>query len=299
MKKIFLWAGVVILAGLIWYLFIKPYDYLVRFEVKSSAGTANQMIKLWNNVLEPKGSLEQRSLTELNQVLKFNDSTHIYHWDISSLSDSTSLIKVYAKDLDHSINNKIAIPFSDTDFEKRTRKTLTNYLEKLKEHLDRFRITYLGETDMPAKFCAYTELETSQYGKAGGMMRDFNYISGELLKNNIELDGPPMVDITHWDKEKDSIRFHFCYPIKKTDSLPKLGDIKYKEIKSGRALKAEFNGNYIYSDRAWYGLRDLAQNQGLEVTELPLEIFYNNPNMGGDELKWKAEIYMPLKKKGE
>lgn len=295
MKKVLLWAGIIVLAGLLWYLFVKPYDYLVRFEVKASPGTVNQMIKTWNEVLEPKGILEQQSLTELNQVLKFGDSTHIYDWEISRLTDSTSWVKVYARDMDHSLVNKVTIPFSDTNFEKRTRNTLTDYAEKLKEHLDRFKVTYLGEEDIPAKFVAFTEVVTSQYGKAGGMMRDYNYISGQLLKYQIELDGPPMVDITHWDREKDSIKFHFCYPIKKTDTLPDLGEIKYKEINSRKALKAEFNGNYIFSDRAWYALLDLAEQQGLEVTDQPLEIFYNNPNMGGDELKWKAEIYMPLK----
>ena len=282
------------MAGLIWYLFIKPYDYLVRFEVKTSPGTVNQMIKIWNNVLEPKGEIVQESLTHLNQTLKFNDSIHQYKWTISKVNDSTSLVKVYASDVDHSLKNKIRIPFSDTDFEKRTRATVTDYTDKLKQHIDRFRVTILGEEDIPSKFVAYTKVSTSQYGKARGMMRDHNYIGGQLVNHQIELDGPPMVEITHWDRAKDSIQFNFCYPIKRSDSLPDLGEIKYKEIKSGKALKAEFNGNYIFSDRAWYVLRDYAEEKGLRVTDAPVEIFYNNPNMGGDELRWKAEIYMPL-----
>ena len=295
MKKIALWIGILLLAGLIWYLFIKPYDYLVRFEVKTSPGTVNQMIKIWNDVLEPQGTVEQESFTKLNQTLIFNDSTHQYKWIIEKVDDSTSLVKVYAKDPDHSLMNKINIPFKETDFEKRTLATLTDYTDKLKQHIDRIRVTFLGVEEIPTKFVAYTELSTSQYGKARGMMRDHNFIGGQLVKYQIQLDGPPMVDIIQWDREKDSIRFHFCYPIVKTDSLPDLGEIKYKEIKSGKALKAEFNGNYIFSDRAWYVLRDYAEENGMEVTDSPLEIFYNNPNMGGDELRWKADIYMPLK----
>ena len=294
MKKIALWTGILLIAGLIWYLFIKPYDYLVRFEVKTSPGTVNQMIKIWNDVLEPKGIIEQKSLTQLNQTVIFNDSTHLYNWSISRLNDSTSLVKVYAKDMDHSFMNKVKIPFQDTDFEKRTRATITDYTDKLKQHIDRFRVTLLGEEDVPAKYVAYTEVSTSQYGKARGMMKDHNYIGSQLVKHEIELDGPPMVDVMHWDRENDSIQFHFCYPIIKSDSLPDLGEIKYKEIKAGKALKAEFNGNYIFSDRAWYALRDYAKENGLQVSDTPLEIFYNNPNMGGDELRWKAEIYMPL-----
>ena len=294
MKKIALWTGILLFAGLVWYLFIKPYDYLVRFEVNTSPGTVNQMIKIWNDVLEPNGLIEQESLSQLNQTLKFNDSTHYYKWSVSKLNDSISLVKVYAKDMDHSLMNKVLVPFQDTDFEKRTRATISDYIDKLKQHIDRFRVTLLGQEDIPAKYVAYTEVSTSQYGKARGMMKDHNYIGAELLNNDIELDGPPMVDIVNWDRDKDSIQFHFCYPIIRTDSLPDLGEIKYKEIKPGKALKAEFNGNYIFSDRAWYVLRDYAKENGLRVTDAPIEIFYNNPNMGGDELRWKAEIYMPL-----
>ena len=56
-----------------------------------------------------------------------------------------------------------------------------------------------------------------------------------------------------------------------------------------------YNGNYITSDRAWYELLDDAERKNIEVHQTPVEVFYNNPNYGGDELNWKAEIYMPLK----
>ena len=50
------------------------------------------------------------------------------------------------------------------------------------------------------------------------------------------------------------------------------------------------------SDRAWFALLNYAQNKGIAVEEKPIEVFYNNPNMGGDELSWKTEVYMPIKK---
>jgi hypothetical protein len=34
------------------------------------------------------------------------------------------------------------------------------------------------------------------------------------------------------------------------------------------------------------------------VEDTPVEVFYNNPNMGGNALTWKAEIYLPLKEEG-
>ncbi len=299
MKKVLIWIGVLLLIGIIWYLFIKPYDYLVRFEVKTHPGTVIQVVKLWDNLKEEVNILDQESLTELDLQIQFNGSTHLYHWKAKRLTDSTSLVKVYARDRDHSLKNKISIPFSDTEFEKRTRNALHDYAGLLTEHLSKIKITVLGEDEIPSKFCAYTVLETKQADKAKGMMRDHNYLGGQLLKYNLELDGPPMVEITYWNPEKDSIRFNFCYPVIKKGNLPELGDIKFKEINPGKALKAEFNGNYIFSDRAWYALVDYAEERGLEVTGKPIEIFYNNPNFGGEELKWKTEVFMPLVIKGE
>jgi len=62
-----------------------------------------------------------------------------------------------------------------------------------------------------------------------------------------------------------------------------------------KVIKATYNGNYITSDRAWYSLLQYAKNNNLEVSQHLLEIFYSNPNMGGDELDWKAEIFLPIK----
>lgn len=294
MKKTLLWAGIILLAGLIWYLFLKPSDYLVRFEVKTFPGTVNQMVKIWNNALENPGQIEQTSLTSLTQTLKFNDSTHQYQWEISRINDSTSKVRVYASDLEYSLDNKIAIPFSDTDFEKRTRKTLIDFNEKLNEHIDKFKVTVLGQDTIPAIYCAYLSQRTSQLGKAGGMMRDYNYLTGELLKYQLETDGLPVVEVTQWDTEQDSISFNFCFPIKQADSLPDLGEIKYKEIAPRKAIKAIYNGNYIFSDRAWYAIQDYAQKEKLQILNNPVEVFYNNPNTGADELNWKTEVYLPL-----
>jgi len=47
--------------------------------------------------------------------------------------------------------------------------------------------------------------------------------------------------------------------------------------------------------RAWYALINYAKKNNIEIEKKPVEIFYNNPNFGGNELDWKAEIYLPIK----
>ncbi|MGB5227059.1 AraC family transcriptional regulator [Eudoraea sp.] len=295
MKKIILVLLPLLLIGLVWYLFIKPYDYLVTFKARTFPGTINQSLKIWNSTLEDAQLVNQEGLTQLEQNIKFNDSTYLYQWDIIPLTDSTSEVKVYVKDLDHSFKNKITIPFFNTDFEKRTISTVKDFNEKLNEHIDKFRVNVTGKSELSSTYCAYVSVKTTQFGKAKGMMYNYPLLNTILANNGIELNGRPFLEVTQWDKETDSIQFDFCYPIIKSDSLPQHPDLKYKQFNSRNALKAVYNGNYITSDRAWYALMDYAAKNDIEVTGLPVEVFQNNPNMGGDALTWAAEIYLPLK----
>jgi effector-binding domain-containing protein len=181
------------------------------------------------------------------------------------------------------------------NFEKRTRKSLFDFLKKLNAHIAGFKVQIIGQEELKSKFCACTAQSTSQVAKAAGMMKDYPLLDGILAKNNVTLKGRPILEITEWDRTKDSIAFNFCYPIEKSDQLPQHKEITYREISGGNALKAIYNGNYITSDRAWYVLIDYAKKNNIEIAELPVEVFFDNPNMGANPLTWKAEIFMPLK----
>ena len=126
------------------------------------------------------------------------------------------------------------------------------------------------------------------------MMRSFPFINSVLVQNGLELNGVPFIEVTQWNMEKDSIAYNFCYPIIQSDSLPFIKGISYQTFQGKKALKAIYNGNYITSDRAWYALLDYAEKNNIEVENKPVEFFFNNPNMGGNELRWKAEVFLPL-----
>ena len=294
MKKVVIFLLFLILGGIVWYVFVYPYDYLVTMQVKANTGTINQTIKLWNTSLENTELTWDEDLEHLSQTLHFNDSTHIYDWDISEVNDSISKIKIFTKDSTHSLINKIKIPFFDTDFEKRTKKTLKVFSQLLAEDLRNIKVKVVGEGEIDSTYYAFVSNKTTQFGKAGGMMRDFPLLDPYLVNNGVKLNGKPFIEITRWDMVNDSLEFRFCYPIIKNDSLPKHPDLKYGIRKRQKALKAIYNGNYITSDRAWYALLDYAEKKEIPVTGLPLEIFYNNPNAGTDEKNWKAEVFMPI-----
>ena len=295
MKKISAIVGFLSVGFLLWYLIIKPYDYLVTFKIKTTAGTINQSIKLWNTSIENSRPIQQENLKNLTQQIIIKDSTYNYEWSISSLNDSISKVSVYVTDIDHSFANKISIPFGTTDFEKRTQNTITDFIEKLKEHLSKTRVSQVVVDSTRSTYCAFIPMKGLQIEKASGMMQNYSLLTSVLSAENIEMNGTPFVEITNWNTQNDSITYNFCFPVIKSDSLPKDPRIEYKQYNGVKALKAIYNGNYITSDRAWYALLDYAENHDIVVAKKPLEVFYSNPNFGGDELQWKAEIFIPIK----
>ncbi len=294
MKRLGILAGTVLVLALLWYLFLYPADYLVRMQVKTFPGPIAQTLKLWDSTLPNAELTKKEGQLNFTQELVFGDSIHEYQWEIVPVHDSLSKIYVYARDKKHSFKNKFTVPFSETDFEKRTEATLLDFLNSLDEHIESFRVNVIGEAEIPGKFCACTQIKTPQIKKADGMMRDYSYLNNIMVREGLQLDGPPMIHIVDWDQENDQIRFNFCFPIVQQVALPEYPDIKYIAVRPKKGIKAEYFGNYQTSDRAWYALLDYAKKNNLEVNELPVEIFLNNPTIGGDALQWKAEIYMPL-----
>jgi effector-binding domain-containing protein len=295
MRKVYIAALVLVVLLLAWYLFLKPQDYQVSFKAKTAPGVIYETVRVWNKTLDSNIPVRYQSLDHFEQTIIAQDSIHEYVWDITPIHDSLSQVDVSIKDLDHSFMNKVRIPFTDTDFEKGSRKTLLSFNEYLSNHLNSIKVTVLGEDELFSTFCACVPLEAAQNEKASGMMANYTFISNLLADNEVTVNGPPFIEVVDWNVEKDYLSYNFCYPIIRSERLPINPNIIYKRIFPKKALKAIYNGNYITSDRAWYTLLNYAQARNIPVEEKPVEVFFNNPNMGGNELMWKTEVYMPLK----
>jgi effector-binding domain-containing protein len=132
--------------------------------------------------------------------------------------------------------------------------------------------------------------------KAGFMMRNIADVMNFINDNNLELNGDPFLEVTRWNTQAQTMQYDFCFPIKKTDSLPQSDLIKYKEARSIEGLTTIFNGNYSVADKAWYALIDYATQNQIEIELLPIEVYLDDPHAGGDALQWEAKVFMPIKK---
>lgn len=295
MKKALLALGAILVVAAGWYLFIKPSDYIINFKVKTTPGTVMQSVISWNYDLPDSEIIAQNGISQVVQQRHFGDSVVNYNYSAKMLNDSITQVSVGVTDLNHSLINRLTVPFTNSVFKSRSIANVDTFFEILREHLDQIKIEVTGIDKTRATYCAYIPLKGLQVEKALGMMQNYGYIGDVLLANNVELNGPPIIEVTDWNMETDSIAYNFCFPIKRSENLPITKDIKYKRLFEKEAIHAVYNGNYITSDRAWYALLEYAKMNDIEVENKPVEIFYNNPNMGGNELNWKADIYLPLK----
>jgi effector-binding domain-containing protein len=293
MRKWILGFAFILFGVLIWFLFIRSYDFTVSFKAKTLPEIVNQSVKVWNKKI--KGNLDRQPNEDIIQKVQLEGRSLSYLWNIEQRSDSTSQVTVFIVNENLSILNKLRIPFSDTPYEEAVKKNLTEYLELLNDQLKNIKVEVIGVSSIEATYCAYIPIKGKQFAKARGMMENYGLLSTIFVDTDVKLNGHPFIEITKWDRETDSIFYNFCYPIIKKDSLPQNEKIKYKQFNTRKAIKAIYNGNYMTSDRAWYTIKNYAKNNEIEVIDTPIEVFLSNPNMGGNELDWITHVYLPIK----
>jgi len=293
--------GLGILLGLfcIWYFGFKEYDYRITFKTYEPTGSIYYNILEWNNFENPKEkvvtTLSKSPFSSIIQELKINDSIIKIEWQFDRVNDSTTKVIANLKDENNSLKQKLLIPFTKSDFEKRSLLTVKSVKYALSELEKKFKLGKVDEDTLKSRFCVYIPVECKMFDKANKMIYNTSYIMDFIRQNNLNLIGDPFLQVKKWDIENETIAFDFCFPIDFKEELPTSNELLYKKINNQKSLKTTFNGNYRISDRAWFKILDYAGSNNIKIDSLPTEVYKNDPHSGGDELKWVAEIYMPIK----
>jgi hypothetical protein len=284
----------VFLVGAVYYLFFKPYEFEIKFKASTTAGDIIETVRIWNASL---GGAEVMSVTAyetLEQAISLGDRQYKLKWNFEAANDSVTLVNVQVTEPGNELGNKVLIPFSEQMIETEVGELLREFYNVLKSHLEITRVSVVGVVSMDSSFCVCRSLETDQTDKAYGMMQDYPIITSFIQHFNLVSKGPPVVRIKDWSHEAGTLKFDFCFQIEQPQELPRDTPFNFQFLSGGRALKAEYYGNYITSDRAWYKLLQYADRNGHQVKGFPIEYFHHNPNTGMNESEWKAEIYLPI-----
>lgn len=300
MRKLKWLLGIAILATLIWYFFLKHEHYQIRFTTSQPPGVVYRHLEDWP-LFGKQDSLEVllnrgNRYTFLEQSVIDGEDTLRYRWEIERIKDSTTLVKAKVTDPKHYWKRKLEIPFNLGHFIPENVNRVKNVGDVLINKAEGFEVEAITDTVYPGKFCAYVSVSNVPVQqKANKMLSEIALVMGYLKEHEIPLAGDPFLEVTHWDQEKNTIDFDFCFPIQKNDSLPPTSEVMFKTTGNQHFLKAIFHGNYRISDNAWYYLMDYAQQNDLQIDPLPTELFLNDPHAGGNSLEWEAHIFVPLK----
>ncbi len=285
----------------VWYLFIKENDYIITFKVKTASGTVCQGIQDW--VVGRKKSNNENYILVTNQKYNFlkyalkNDKQNLnYNWEIYTINDSITEVKVGISECNNRIYNRVTVPFLATDFKEEQIEKITDFKKGLEDHLKKHKLNLVKVGSSPEILVAYIALKSVMQEKAQTMIMNDNIITGYLFQNHIKITGKPYLEITNWDEEIENLEFNYCFPIDKNAVVTKDVNVKFKTIPSKKGLTISYFGNFRTSDRGWFSILDYAKKHKIDLDKKPLEHFLANPFNGGNELEWKTQIIIPFSK---
>lgn len=296
MKKIVVLILILLSALTVWYLFIKKYDYQVSFKVNMTPASMYYEvagITSWDAKEGRKNVtlIDTTLFKHVQQKVQKQDGFLILDWHFKKLADTLTKVTVGATLSKQSIKNRLQLLINSSDFVSSYKNQMMAYNISLYDFTKTFRVQIEGESTIPEIQYASSFLKAKRSEKAGKMITANMDLFLSIPKNSLLEKGNPLIKVRYWDFISDSIHFDFGFPVKYKDSLHK----GYGKQLPQKALKATYFGNYRNSDQAWFMLLSYAKDKGIAVEKKPIEIFYNNPMQGGDELQWKAEVFLPIK----
>ena len=304
MKKVFLFVFLFCAAGLVWYLFIKKYDYQFESTVTSGPGALYYELSEWERFGELATSsnieiVKKEPFSSLTQKVKIDDSSTLeMEWEIEKINDSLTGLKLNIVSEKNQLANRwdIVNPFSKSSYIDTVKQKVLSYRKELDVHQKNYKIIdSAGFYRSPEMNCICSSSKNIPInGKAPEMMKTISLLENYVLSNNLDLKGYPFLKITKWDRDNDLIDFDFCFPVEDITNLREPWNLTIKKYPSQESLKMVYRGNYRLSHIAWFEILYKAEENNIETTGLPMEIYYNNPKINTDELNWKAEIFLPV-----
>lgn len=284
-----------------WYLFLKQSDYIIRFKIPASPGVTYALIKDWSIELEKREGAEIRVLKDKKyQVfqleLKRSERTYELFWKLHAENDSLTQVSLGFKEPGRSLLNRITAPFFKTEFKEDIIHISKDFKEGVQLNLtDKFKVNRVVLDKLPEMNYAFVEVKKiSVFNKAEQMMKHNYELISQVDELKIPRKGFPFVMVRDWDIDKNEIDYRLCIEI---DTLVKptlRGTLKFDRLAPEPSLKTTYNGNYIYSDKAWFALHDFALRNSYDVNLKPVEFFHNNPFTDTKEIEWVTEVFLPL-----
>jgi len=297
MYKFFLKILIFFTIGLILWFFFKDYNHKYSFTIDQSPRVVYDHLIRWkhsNDSLINQIIIDKHEGRKLIQEINIGNYIYRYKWNLKQIDERETKVIVKVLDIKNRLNQNLNSLDQQSNFFIINNELIKDFGQSLLQNKKNYFLSDVEISSIPPLFSAYITLESSSEDKALVMRNNIHRVMYYLNDNNIDLLSAPFLEIMHWNLEKDSLKFNFSFPIVERN-YQENNDVNFKKNLERKALKIIFNGNYKISDRAWLTLLDYAEYNRIDIEKTPIEIFLNDPQAGGDELDWEANVYLPLK----
>jgi effector-binding domain-containing protein len=302
LKKVLRSLAFLFLIVVIWFSFFKTYDHQISFEVNVPQGTMYDILTSeigWQKLNKELKIKDKDIFNSFLQELKINNKPFDLEWKFESKNDTNAIVKLNILNKENSLKERYLSLFKASENLDSLILISSVFKTKANSFATSIKIEINGQDTIPAQTYLYVNEQSMRENKAGKMIKSNGQLFAKNRDSLVTKTGNTFVYVQKWDLETDTIKFRYAFPIKSQKTYPVDEKVMVAEIPQTPALKATFYGNYSLSDQAWIALYNYAERQNIPIELTPIEIFYNNPMLGGDDRLWKAEVFMPIKKTSE
>jgi effector-binding domain-containing protein len=229
--------------------------------------------------------------------VNINNTPFELQWRFESRNDTNAVVKLNFLNKENSLKERYSCLFKSSPNLDSIIFISQAFKAKANAFARSFKVLIDGIDTIPSQTYLYIKEQSKRDSKAGKMIKTNGYLFSKNKDSLVTKTGETFVYVKKWDLETDSINFRYAFPIKPQSTYPTDDMVMVDDMIEQPALKATFYGNYSLSDQAWIALYNYANRNDISVELTPIEIFYNNPMLGGDDRQWKAEVFLPLKNK--
>lgn len=297
-KKLLKLSVVLFVVFMIWFSFFKTYDHEISFNVNVPSGTMYDIITSeigWQKLGKELKIKNKDKFKSFTQEININNVPFELDWKFENVNDTNAIVRLNMLNKENSLKERYLSFFKSSNNLDSLILISKAYKTKANTFATAFRIEMNGIDTIPAQTYLYVNEKSKRDSKAGKMIKSNGHLFSKNRDSLVTKTGETFVYVQNWDLKTDDINFRYAFPVKPQDNYPTDDKVKVDKISETPALKATFYGNYSLSDQAWIALYNYAERKDISIELKPIEIFYNNPMLGGDDRQWKAEVFMPLK----
>ncbi len=280
----------------------KNWEYWNPYTGKGSVITPKESEEKNFYIWESEGekgemqTIQSKDNEELTQKISFRNKNLTFIWNVKKEVESTEVtmtIKGKKTFLDK-IYELIPIIQTEDNNDEKCKKALEILAERLAKRMDRHSIMSGGVTDFGGGFYLYIT-RSSKLDKIGDeMAKNLPEIMGYMEEKGIAPSGKPFALYHRWNREKNTVLFSCCVPIR--ERINTSNNVLVGFLEPHKSFKTTLKGDYRFLNDAWDDAYKNIAELGLKINEkiAPFEIYTTGLFQTPNPTKWHTEIYIPI-----